>query len=379
MAIDRPKILSVVTVPTGGWTMTLYVDNAGSYDEKIQFTIAAGDYFVAFDHQDDDFIEAWVEGAFVALQTATSSTYNAATRKGKPILTLRNDGKVALDVSWTGADMEFAWDEDDGPSIAGVLGFDSDASDFHTGTQLISDHQHAYGWYAIEDGQLAHLGIEDEEETVTEQARSLNGEVKTHYIASHYRNRLMLTHLTAAQTYSRETAYTGAPPHPYQPNAGFECLWREISEGKRFRVYRDAYPHLDAGADDISEGHEETGTGTDPWPTSTTWEDTSRAWVTSPSEHTNKILAHHFPTDVSGATKVVVRRFINSHTATVLTLANDICNATAASGGDEYYWIMDHRYRTYVLDIGAAASFAPMELPKIGRYEISIAMLRYQA
>ena len=54
MSIPRPKILSVFTVPTGGWNFVVYVSKSSQYDTKLTMTIPAGDYFMSGDNQDDD-------------------------------------------------------------------------------------------------------------------------------------------------------------------------------------------------------------------------------------------------------------------------------------------------------------------------------------
>jgi hypothetical protein len=53
---ERPKILTAVTVPTGGWDLKIYFSVAGAYDTDVTVTIPAGTYFLADDGQDDDFI-----------------------------------------------------------------------------------------------------------------------------------------------------------------------------------------------------------------------------------------------------------------------------------------------------------------------------------
>jgi hypothetical protein len=372
MPMERPKILTAVTIPTGGWVMKIYIDNAGSFDEALTFTLAAGDYFVAFDHQSDDFIEEFMQKAYTDIvANATSGDYSSADHHGKPVLTLGTDGKINIDVGDT-QNMRFAWTEENGASIAAVLGFDSSADDDYTGTRITGDYQHGYGWYADSDGQLKSLFIENHETTIANQSRSLSSQVKTHYIASHSTNEMALQFLSRDQTWSAGTAYGTVPGHPYQPNAAIECWWQEARQGIRFRVYRDGHPSLNAAQTSINR-FEYTGNGTDPPPSKTSWEDTSKAFAVSPQELAGKILASTF------AGIAIVRRYISSHTATVLTLPNDIHNLQDMTAGESAYWILDQTYETYVVDLNAMQGFAPREIPNIDQYDITIPLLKYQA
>ncbi|HJW74987.1 MAG TPA: hypothetical protein VJ787_04875, partial [Thermoleophilia bacterium] len=54
--MSRPKLLSVVTIPSGGWQLRMYISNVTQWDTPVTVTMAAGEYFVAFDQQGDDFV-----------------------------------------------------------------------------------------------------------------------------------------------------------------------------------------------------------------------------------------------------------------------------------------------------------------------------------
>ena len=144
MAIPRPKILTCITVPTGGYTLSVTHSST-----TTALTIPAGEYFMSQDNQADDFlavvtkiIKTEVAGSYGSI--IINSWIDFETHKVK--FYFENSGSVSITLDWTSGS----------GNVAKILGFDHSASDSVSGTSatLTADYQHAYGWYAKEDGQL---------------------------------------------------------------------------------------------------------------------------------------------------------------------------------------------------------------------------------
>ena len=144
MAIPRPKILTCITVPTGGYTLDV---THGSTTNTI--TVPAGDYFMSQDDQSDDFLAVVTK----LIDTEISGTYGSITFNSwidfethQVKFYFSNTSSVSIVLDWTSGS----------GNVGKVLGFDTSASDSLSGTSgtLTADYQHAYGWYAKEDGQL---------------------------------------------------------------------------------------------------------------------------------------------------------------------------------------------------------------------------------
>jgi len=359
MSIPRPKLLSVLTVPAGGWDLRLEITDAGQFDTDVDITIPAGDYFMSADNQSDDFLRAIMLAAYTDLDALAAGggkdNYNGSDANGKPLLTIDSSHKVKIEVG-NGEEMRIDWTVFDGASIAAVLGFSSAAAlDLDSG--VTGGYQHAYGWYADEDGLLISDLAEDAAVLHATQSVAPAGPVTTQYIATRYRNMIRLQFLPRLKTWSRGVGYATASVDPYARNVPLECWWSEASQGRRFRYYRDSKIGT-AVAEVIG-----TPTGAD----TTTLTDTGRSFTTDPQEHAGKILQTESFTTLGEP----MRFYISSHTATVITVANSVHN-TALNIGSGTFEIFDQRYGTYVLNTTGMGEFSPAELPRIDKYDIDI-------
>jgi len=362
MSLPRPKILTELTVPTGGWVLDLYITDAVQFDTKVQVTIAAGTYFVSWDQQADDYLGALQRACYTALDASAVAAYNGANEGGKPCFAINSAGKVLIEV--IGEEMRIDWTAEDGASIAAVLGFDSSAVlDMVADTQYTGTWQHAYGWYAADDNYIKMDMPDDVPITRSLQSVVPSGQVSTQFVAERYRNELALQFVPRNRMWSNGVGYTTTPTKGYEKNQGLECWWHQAAQGKRFRYYRDSV--IDTAKAEI--------TGTATGGTTTTLTDSGRSWDTDPQEHEGKLLVLSF----TGSGQQM-RWHIDSHTATVLTVADDVHNVAVNFGGNGYY-IFNQPYRTYVVDIQRMSEFAPRELPQLDKYDIRIPMLRYQA
>lgn len=368
MAIPRPKILTAVTIPTGGWQFRFYLSDAAQYDTTKTVTLAAGDYFVSGDNQSDDFlfqlatqVQAALTGNFAGVDFMAD--INATTHKVDLKFDQLTDATPPLN------DTKLAWTEVDGASIAAVLGFDSSADDVLTAEDhpvFTADWQHGYGWYADEDGLLANLFVEDVSEATTLQSRALSGKVKTQRIsASLYSNSLELDWVPRGYMFSNGVGYGAANVQPYERNRGLECWWLDAINGTRFRVYRDGLVDTTKATD----GGESTGG------TTTTLVDSGKAWDIDPQQFAGRVF--HIPTFSAGGTAISQRFYVSSHTATTLTVPNAHPSGLQPRSNDATYYVFEHPYQTYVVDTSDMSEFAPDEIPAIDRYKIKIPLLRY--
>lgn len=380
MAIPRPKILTAFTVPTGGWTLHVDISDAAQYDITVQATVAAGDYFVSWDNQSDDFLKALADALNNALDASAAAWI---TNDDAVVVYLDSDHKVNIQFDQyftsTHQDVKIKWTAGEGSDIAGVLGFDGSADDAQTGGDdplFTADWHHAYGWYADTDGILAGDMAENADHANALQSVAPSGHVKTHYVGGRQTNELQLQHVPRHKMLSADVGYTVAPVHPsganilssaYARNEPLQCWWKEARQGIRFRVYRDA--HVDT-AKASDQGEMDAATD------ATTLTDAAKSWATEPQRWAGRILYvdNWSKTDAPG------KWHIASNTATVLTV-------TAASGtdlpiddnADKTYHLFDHDYDTYVLDMERMKKFAPMEIPNIDKYNLTIPLMRYEA
>lgn len=364
MSIPRPKILTRFTVPSGGWDLKVYSSTSSDYDTSFTATIPAGDYYVGWDDQDDDFLYAlcsqiWTDG---------SNNYY-------PILNLTSTGKTFFQVIHANQPVKVAWTELDGDEVANVLGFDSssDATDIEHG--VTSTWQHAYGWYANEDGLLVMDYAEDIDHPMAPQSVApATGHAKTHYVGSHYRNILKLQHVARARMWSGQTGYTETSVHPYEKNTPLECWWRLARTGRPFRVYRDG--RINAASTAADRGLV-TLTNID----GSTFQDTSKAWDIDPQRWKGRLFSfvpdEFIHTGGISVTEMHKRWYISSHDADTLTFANSEPYNDQHDDGD--YYILDQPYQTYWVDLNKMDKFHPKELPHIDRYNIDIPLLRYQS
>mgnify|MGYP001576752976 CR=1 FL=1 len=374
MPASRPKILTVVTVPTGGWVIPIQISAATEYDTTVNATIAAGDYFVSWDWQSDDFVRAVATSFTAAVQGAGGAFANALVVSWVTAA-LKIRIRFEDDTALTGVpkrSVKIRWTQNNGPNIAAVLGFDSSADDAKTAEDnpsFLSDWQHAYGWYSDEDGQLESLDPEDVPVALVSQDVHPAGAVKTQRQALRYRASMSLAYLSRGITWSGGIGYGVASVWPrdgsagYERNAALECWWREASHGKRFRIYRDGTMAV------LPADMNATATAS----STTTLTDSAKAWDTDPPRWVGRLL--YLPT--YSLTDSPIRALISSHTATVLTFNTlPVAPLTYDAGT---YQIWDQPYQTYVLDMSDAKEFSCAELPGIDKYNFGCKLLRYTA
>jgi len=360
----RPKILTRVTIPSGGWDLRVSIDNAGAYDQDIDVTLAAGDYYVSFDGQSDDFVHELTSKVYTGFTTSGRAAYDSTDLTGKLVLSFTDTGKVVA-IADGGVDIRIDWTVLDGASIADVLGFDSaTTTDLSTGTPTIEGTwQHAYGWYADEDGMIQSDVVEDIDRPITLQSRSVSGKVITYNVASHFDNVMQLRFMTRTKTWSRAIGYTTAPVWPYKKNQALECWWVSAKTGTPFRFYRDGSMN--------STAFNETGTATAG--DATTLTDSNKAFDIDPFIHKGKIIQM----DTWASPALYPQRWhVASHTATVLTVSNSKHN-NALNDLTSVYKILNQPYGTYVLDTSRTAAYAPVEVPIIDRYHFRLAVKRF--
>ena len=367
MASPKPKMLSALTVPDGGWQLRIKVSVAGSFDTTVDATMAAGDYFMAGDQQADDFLYELMIKVNVAID---ASGFTLAATDGL-LAWIDSDHKVNLGFdggSFEGAtirDVEITWTALDGSSIAGVLGFGSSADDQSTGVDFpvfVGDYHHAYGWYADEDGYLAGDLAVDSEDVTVPRSLSPAGFAKIHFVAGRFSNQIQLQFLKDTEMNSDGKGYADVPLHPYDRNRGLECWWYEASRGVRFRYYRDGRHDTISAAD----------RGTSTAGTTTTLTDSGKNHSVEPFRWPGRLIRKTI-----GDVLADIHWHIASHTATVLTVTNALWQSTTF--GTEAYFLLDQPYRTYWLDTEQMRKFLPSEVPRLNRYNISIPVMKYKA
>lgn len=371
MAMPRPKILTAITVPTGGWVFKLYASVTGVHTTAVSCTIAAGTYYMSNDGQSDDFLMELQN----KLNTAIAAT--AVGADGHVAMWIDPDSHkvtIAFDGDhYQGATpqrVKLAWTEQDGADVGAVLGFDTAADE--TGASVdnptfTADYHHAYGWYADEDGLLEEMLIELVDEADAVQSVSpASGHVKTLYMGSRFHNRLNLAFVPRDKMYSADVAYATAPVNPYERNEPLQCWWKEAREGTRFRVYRDGY----LVAARASESGTTTG-GT----SGTAVEDSTKTWDTEPQRFKGAFVWFSSGIGINVST-VQMGRHISANTATQLTI---VAPPSGYSFASKTYYIFDHQYETYVLDYERMKRFSPIERMGINRFDLEIPLLRFES
>lgn len=373
MPIPWPKILTAVTVPSGGWDIDFNVTDSTKYDTAIEVTIPAGTYYLAWDYQSDCLLYQLE----LQLLTELSAVMPADQARAKVYLDSSNRVNIQfVGTGYTGTQNQVQLVATTSSSDAiKALGFSASAdpevaSDYPT---LTADYQHAYGWYAAEDGQLKSLMSEDESITTTPQSVSYSGHVQSQQIGERYINELMLQRLSRDQTRSRRVGYGDTPVHPYSRNKGLECWWREARTGTRFRVYRDGRNRHTNGA--IDRGVFPAATGG-----SGTYTDAARSWAVDPQEHKGLLCETEAGGTTGGNDSIAAphRFLINSNTDDDLVSANAI-SVLGYTEADTAYYVLDQRYETYVVDLQQMTSFSPVEQDQLDRYDIEIPLLRYES
>lgn len=373
MTMPQPKLLTAITVPTGGWAIKVYLSTlaAGQFGVNFTATIAAGTYYIAWDGQSDDLLRA-LGAAMQTAMVALGAPFNADSYI---IITLTDTHHVRFHFYGSEfadndqRDVRIAWPESS-TSLAAALGFDSSANDDATGVDnpsVTGDWQHAYGWYADDDGLYESDWSADIAAVQAEQAKSLGGIVKTLRYSETFRNELKLHFVPGEKTFSDGVGYGQASVTPYERNAPLECWWREASQGVRFRYYRDGRGTLASAAD----------AGTATAGAATTLTNANKSLDIDPQIHKSRILF----VEAFGASSVSVdslRYFIVSHTATIYTVYAHPSGLNTNSVRSTYF-VFDQPYKTYVLDVEAMREFAhENNPPTLDAWGITIPMLRYE-
>lgn len=376
MAIPRPKILTAIVIPAGGWVWKIYLTNVTQYDLAVTATMAAGTYFMAGDNQADDFLYELA----LKMNTAIDAGALAAIEVLFDIHPTTRKVRIKFsDATGANNDVKLAWTENDGDDIGKVLGFNHASDDTSTVDDdpvFTADWQHAYGWYALsfgesasDDGWLKQLEVVDLTEITAMQARSLSGKVKTQRISANlYSNVLDLQFVTRTRMFSDGVAYATDLTYPLLRNQGLECWWQEARNGTHFRVYRDA---------DYSSLARASESGIQTARTGTTLTDSGKSWDIDGVQMRHKGRILYFDAWSTDGTDIGQGFYISSHSATVLTVPLAPPGAPDLDFDATKYYILDHTYGTYVVDLDKMGKFGWTEHQAIDRYDISISLLRY--
>lgn len=368
MGIVRPKILTMIEVPSGGWDLDFKISNASTLDTSLTATVPAGEYFVAWDHQLDDLlyrVTKAIRDAIVAAGLGTNRfVYTAIDEDNR--VTIRFAGSSFVDSVGHENNVEITWASSHADLIK-ALGSDG-VTWSSTGTnhpKWTATHQHSHGWYAREDIELDSLMRADRNIATIAQNTSLDGTTGTVLWGSRYENALSLQFLSSVQTWSDGTAYGNNPPYGYNKNQALECWWMAARSGTRFRVYRNESKLVSASG--------ALAAGVNEYINSAYIGDSSKAWTTNQWAG----MAVLFNTQSALVTEAA-RFFIASNTATRLYSGASIANGSTwdPSAGEAFY-IHDLLYRTYILNTTEMSEWAPDELPQIDRYNIRIPLKRY--
>ena len=375
MPIPRPKILTQVVVPTGGWEIKFACTLAVQFDTSVDATVPAGTYYMAWDYQDDCLLYQLE----YALRVAGKAAFLFDNDFGGIKVYLDSANKVNIAFNgdgYKGANNDVRLEATGSSAdLMSALGFYASADVDKTADDnpvFTADWQHAYGWYSDADGQLGSLLVDDISVVTTPQRISYAGHTFGQQIGERFANELRLQWLTRALTYSNGIGYGEAPVRPYARNKGLECWWREASQSKAFRVYRDGRNQDYESAVAAPTSAAATGTS------GVYQNDAGIAYETEPQEHKGRLCE----TIVNGTSGTVCedaphRFFISSHDDDELTSPNEIEILSFTESTPLY--IFDQRYRTYVVDLTRMREFSPTEHQGEDYYDIDIPLLRYEA
>lgn len=362
--IPRPWLAPRLTIPTGGWTIKVYLSDSSQYDTTVTATLSAGDYYIAWDMQSDDLIYELNN----QLQTAITAL---GGNFGQVELAVWIDSDHKVNIGFGGTlpmkGIKLAWTEEDGASIAPVLGFDESADDANTSDFnpiFTGDYHHQYGWYADEDGLLANLPPHPADHPFVLQDRAPTGHVTTQYIGSRYDSVIELQHLPNSKVYSFEKGYGDAPQYPSARNEPLECWFREARKGTPFRVYRDGQININRAVDRVST----TGG------TTTTVSDSAKNWQVDQWQGCllytpNIVLSPEMP----------ARFYISSNTATQITVVNAHPSGNALSSQTDHYIMWQQYLRYWLRQKGRGSPWSPREIPNIDRFNISFDLAKFES
>lgn len=389
MSLEMPKILSVIIVPSGGWDIAITLDYGGAA-VAVTATVPEGRYFMAWDGQDDDFLWKLCDVLTTAIRAATGDYDNAYVRAR-----IGDDHKVRLiffgdfalgdaasvlpmdpiRIRWTAGDSD----------LAKALGADHTAdetvpspSDPDTYAMVwTAPYQHAYGWYADEEGLLKFKPLLDVPSAKVLQERSLSGLVKTQQISETlYDSAFELYAVREATMLSNGKGYNETPSYPYERNAPLECWFYEAVQGKEFRFYRNEqlFDTSTSGNGFTQPEYFDEALDADSATPGTTITDAAKAWQVDRWAGCLVHLPSPAPLKTLGVPDAL-RNYIVSNTATVLTIDN--AWHAYPEYGDTRFFIADGRYGTYVLDVKRMSRFDPTEINGVSRFNITVPLLRY--
>lgn len=373
--IPRGRICTRVTVPTGGWAWDIDISTGGgSLNTNLTGTIAAGDYFITGDNQSDDLMYALQNSIQTAIDAGPGGSSRNLIADIDPIthkVEIRFDG-LAFNSPNEEVRLNLAsWDAD----LCAALGFDTSNVTINGTNQPVftADWHVGYNWYADEDSQTKDIRVVDTPMTFSLQSTSISGKVKTQFFGDKFTNELEFQSLERneqgrTKVFSDGKGYGEAPVHPYNRNEPLECWWHEAKKGIEFRVYRSAQL-------DITKANDR---GTGSVTTTTTLTDSAKAWSVEPFRWVGLLL--HWPGYYENNDGGVGQSFyVSANTATQITVPNAHPSGLPLDVQGDPYYLFDHRYETYVLDVDGMSRFRPRERRQTDRYDISIPLKRYIA
>ncbi len=374
MSFPQPKILTRITVPAGGWTLRLYLSVSSQFDTQVNATLAAGDYYMAWDGQSDDLIYALNIAVRNAIKTI-GAPYSVNDLVNIWIDATTHKVKIAFVHSLfeAGGDVRLDWPSSS-DDLAKVLGFDASATDDAVNTDypiFAADHHHSHGWYADADGVLRAAPPDDFSAAAVQFGMSAAGMQAVQLFGERFFSEVELYGVPRAKMWSGGKAYGDASSHPYARNEALECWWRACMDGTPFRLYYDG--KLDTALSD------EHASSIAAHSTTTLTAPAGKSWSTDPQRWTGRLL--YLPS-ISDGTTTPARFHIAGHTSNVLTVTNahplGVSLGDWMGGGDSWH-IFDQPYQTYQIDAERMQQFRPEEIPALDEYIITLPLVRYVA
>jgi hypothetical protein len=332
----------------------------------------------------------FADGRFVAVGADAGATSYIVTSDGSYCFTWIDPDTHKVKIAFCGpyftdaqSDVKLAWTESD-EDLYETLGFDGSADDTNTDDYPVftADHQHAYGWYSDEDGQLEDMPEEDHNIVNTMQSTSLSGRTKSQLVGDRYVSSLALQFLERAlngktKVFSRGVAYGEQAAYPYERNQPLECWWMEARKGTRFRVYasgqRTSALALSEQKPTVLTDKQITAAGvtldTDPLE----WDECLFCIMGSESNDGS------WMPDGAETNDVHITYRVATHTSTVVTFDNAHPSGIYPPDSDGPMFVLRQRYQTYVVDLDEMSVFAPDDIPGLDRYNIEIPLKRYVA
>lgn len=365
--IPRPKILTRIDVPTGGWLFRVKASVAAPFDTTVDATVATGPYYLAWD--------CTVTDLLFELMTRVNTALTGAGITGKMIAWIDSAHKVKFSFEGTGfqgatkRQVRLDWPAG-AADLAKALGYDYSSVDDYTAADnpvTTADYHHAHGWYADEDGVLKGAPPEDWNEASVTVAMSHAGLQKGALMGERFFSSLELYGMSRGKTWSGGKAYGEAPTHPYARNEGLECWWRAARAGQPFRVYHDGQI--------VSAPANAADYGTTMSTNSTTgFTRADRAWSIEPLRWAGRIL--HVPAYGPAPNSSPGRWKVGLNTATGISVTAH--PAGYAVGAYSTVWaLLDQPYQNYQIDLEKMREFKPEEIPAIDEYMITIPLTRH--